>query len=204
MSDSSLEAAVGLTGIVLAGGRSKRFGSDKLSARIDGRTLLELAVAAVTTVATEILIVLTEGDDRALPAAEVPLRRIVDPERFGGPLIGLRAGLEAAREPLVLVVGGDMPALRPEVLAALIRTLLAADDSIGATVLASRGSLVPLPAALRTGMASDHVGRLVEDGERRLLSLFDRLPTRVIEEGDWRPLDPDGDTVRDVDRPSDL
>jgi molybdopterin-guanine dinucleotide biosynthesis protein A len=75
---------------------------------------------------------------------------------------------------------------------------------VGAAVLRSRGSLVPLPAALRTGTASDRVGALVADGERRLRSLFERLPTRVLEEGEWRPLDPDGETLRDVDRPSDL
>jgi molybdopterin-guanine dinucleotide biosynthesis protein A len=63
---------------------------------------------------------------------------------------------------------------------------------------------VPLPAALRTGAASDQVGRLVDDGERRLRSVFDRLPTRILEEPEWRPLDPAGATLRDVDRPEDL
>jgi molybdopterin-guanine dinucleotide biosynthesis protein A len=40
-----------VSGLVLAGGRSSRFGSDKLNAAIDGRTLLERAVDAVLYVA---------------------------------------------------------------------------------------------------------------------------------------------------------
>jgi molybdopterin-guanine dinucleotide biosynthesis protein A len=194
----------GITGIVLAGGRSSRFGSDKLVAEIDGRTLLDRAVEAVATIAAEVIVVVAPDDDRPLPRASVPVRAVVDGEPFGGPLVGLRAGLEEAREPIVVVVGGDMPSLRPSVLSALVRALLSVGDTVGAAVLRSRGSLVPLPAALRTGTASDRVGALVADGERRLRSLFERLPTRVLEEGEWRPLDPDGETLRDVDRPADL
>ncbi|HEY7970931.1 MAG TPA: molybdenum cofactor guanylyltransferase [Candidatus Limnocylindrales bacterium] len=194
-----------VTGIVLAGGRSSRFGSDKLAAEVaGGLTLLEASVLGIAPLVTEVIVVLTPGDDRRLPMAGVPVRRVADPESFEGPLVGLRAGLDAATEPIVLAVGGDMPAMRAPVLAALLRALLAADASVGAAVLATRGRLVPLPAALRTGRASDEVGRLVDDGERRLRSVFSRLPTRVLEDVEWRPLDPEGDTLRDVDRAEDL
>ncbi len=192
-----------LTGIVLAGGRSSRFGSDKLGVEIDGRTLLERSVHALAAVATDILVVCAPTDDRPLPAAAVPIRRVSDPEPFGGPLVGLRAGLDMAAEPIVVVAGGDMPAIRPAVLSLLVLALTTRETT-AAAVLGSRGGLVPLPAALRTGAASHAVGRLVDDGERRLRSVFDRLSTRVLEEGEWRPLDPAGDTLRDVDRPEDL
>jgi molybdenum cofactor guanylyltransferase len=193
-----------ITGIVLAGGRSSRFGSDKLDARVDGRTLLELAVAGVAAVVSDVIVVRAPGDDRPMPSARVPVRGVKDPEPYGGPLVGLRAGLETATESIVLVVGGDMPSMRAPVLASLVRALLAAGDGTGAAVLAARGRVVPLPIALRTGAASDVVGRLVDDGERRLRSLFDHLPTRVLVDGEWRPLDPEGETLRDVDRPEDL
>ncbi len=193
-----------VTGIVLAGGRSRRFGSNKLDAVIDGRTLLELAVGGVAAVVSDVIVVGVANDDQALPAAPVPVRRVADHEPFEGPLVGLRTGLETATEPVVLVVGGDMPSMRAPVLVALVRALLASDTGTGAAVLSARGRLVPLPAALRTGAASDVVGRLVDDGERRLRSVFDRLPTRILEEEEWRPLDPAGDTLRDVDRPEDL
>jgi hypothetical protein len=58
--------------------------------------------------------------------------------------------------------------------------------------------------ALRTGAATAFAGRLVADGERSLRGLFERLPTRLIDEAAWRPLDPEGATLRDVDVPGDL
>jgi len=194
----------GVTGIVLAGGRSSRFGSDKLRAEIGGKSLLERAVEAVAEGTSEVIVVCAPDDDRPLPLARAPVRRVVDPAAYGGPLVGLRAGLEAAAEPIVIVVGGDMPSVRPSVLVALVRALLAAPDQVNAAVLESRGGLVPLPAALRTGAATDRVRRLVDDGERRLRSVFEQFPTRILDEVEWRPLDPDGATLLDVDRPADL
>jgi molybdenum cofactor guanylyltransferase len=192
-----------VSGLVLAGGRSSRFGSDKLNAAIDGRTLLERAVDAVAAVAAEVIVVCAPDDDRRLPSARVPVRRASDPEAFGGPLVGLLAGLEAAAEPIVIVVGGDMPTVRPAVLEALIGSL-ATSPHAAAAVLGAGGRVVPLPAALRTGSATDVARRLVADGERRLRNVFTRLPTRVLDDEEWRPLDPDAATLRDVDTPADL
>jgi len=196
-------ALYAVSGIILAGGRSRRFGSDKLAVRIGDGTLLDRSVAAVAQIATDIVVVVAPGDHRVPASVDRPLRIVADPVAHGGPLVGLLTGLEAVDQPLAIVVGGDMPELRADVLGLLVRTL-AAEPTIDGVVLRSRGALVPLPAAVRTGAATDITRRLVGDGERRLRSLFERLPTRVLEEGAWRPLDPDGDTLRDIDRPADL
>jgi molybdopterin-guanine dinucleotide biosynthesis protein A len=192
-----------VSGIVLAGGRSRRFGSDKLAARVGAGTLLDRSVAALASVASEIVVVVAPRDDRTLAPIARSLRLVKDPETHGGPLVGLLAGLEAVEQPLAIVVGGDMPTMRPDVLGLLVRTLIV-EPTFGGVVLRSRGAIVPLPAAVRTGAATDVARRLVGDGERRLRSLFERLPTRILEEGEWRPLDPEGDTLRDVDRPADV
>jgi molybdopterin-guanine dinucleotide biosynthesis protein A len=147
--------------------------------------------------------VVAPRDHRAPAEVGRPIRLVTDPVAHGGPLVGLLSGLEAVEQPLAVVVGGDMPTLRPEVLGLLVRTLIA-EPTFSGVILRSRGLPIPLPAAIRTGAATDHARRLVGDGERRLGSLFERLPTRILEEGEWRPLDPDGDTLRDVDRPGDL
>lgn len=190
--------------MILAGGRSSRFGTDKLVARLGDRTLLDLSIAGVAAIASEIVVVVAPGDERTPDPIDRPLRLVRDPERYGGPLVGLLAGLEAVEQPLVVVAGGDMPTLSPAVLEAMVRALVASGTGWGAVVLASRGDRVPLPAVLRTGAATAIARQLVGDGERRLRSLFERLPTRTLEEGEWRPFDPAGATLRDVDRPADL
>ncbi len=193
-----------VSGIVLAGGRSSRFGSDKLAAEFEGKPLLDRAIAGVAAVVTEVVVVLEPGRERTVAAVDRPVRFVADPERHGGPLVGLLAGLEVVDEPLVVVAGGDMPDLRADVLRLLVRSLRAADPAVGAVALRSRGALAPLPVAVRTGAATDVARRLIGDGERRLRSLFDHLPTRILDEAEWRPLDPDEATLRDVDVFADL
>jgi molybdopterin-guanine dinucleotide biosynthesis protein A len=197
----------GVSGIVLAGGASSRFGSDKLNATLDGQTLLERAVAAVAAVSSEVLVVVAPGDDRPLPGADlfpVPVRRAEDPETHGGPLVGLLAGLEAAREPIAVVVGGDMPALSGDVLRTLATSLGSADRGHDAVVLVRSGVFRPLPAAVRNGAATQAARRILGDGERSLVALMRELRTRHLPEAAWRGLDPAGATLLDVDTPEDL
>jgi molybdenum cofactor guanylyltransferase len=197
----------GVSGIVLAGGASSRFGSDKLNATIDGQTLLERAVAAVAAVSSEVVVVVAPGDDRPLPGADlvpVPVRRAEDPETHGGPLVGLVAGLEAAREPIAVVVGGDMPALSVDVLRTLSTALGPADRGHDAAVLVRSGVFRPLPAAVRNGAATQAARRILGDGERSLVALMRELRTRHLPEAAWRGLDPAGTTLLDVDTAEDL
>ena len=188
-----------VTGLVLAGGRSSRFGRDKLAERIDGRTLLDSAIDGVTPAATEILVVAAPDGAPDLPPGA---RLVHDPVAFEGPLAGVAAGLRAAHESIVLVVGGDMPTL----VGAVIDSMLAALDESGveAVVLEHQGRARPLPIALRRDPASAATDRLVAGGERRLRALIETLETTVIPEATWRALDPYGMTVRDIDTPADL
>jgi len=195
------------TGIVLAGGRSTRFGRDKLVEPVGGRPLVQHAVLAVAQATTEVLVVIGPvGDGPALPTpreAGVPVRLVHDPMPGGGPLVGLLAGLEHARESCVVVAGGDMPSLAPDVLRALLRKL-GADADAEAVALERRGRREQLPIALRTGAATHAAKRLLADGERRLGTVLDALRTHDLPEGAWRPLDPDALSLRDVDVPGDL
>lgn len=188
-----------VSAIVLAGGRSRRFGRDKLAEPLAGRPLLLHAIEAVARIATEVLVVVEPGSVRDLPGGA---RLVHDPTPHDGPLAGLLAGLLEAREPLVVLVGGDMPSLDPAVLAALVRALDASSADLA--VLEHRGRRRPLPMGLRNGAATTHAQRLLGDGERRLGAILDRLAVRVLVEGEWRPLDPDAVTLRDVDVPGDL
>jgi molybdopterin-guanine dinucleotide biosynthesis protein A len=195
------------SGIVLAGGRSTRFGRDKLVEPLGGRPLVHHAVLAVAQTTVEVLVVIGPiGDGPALPDAReagVPIRVVRDPTTDGGPLVGLLAGLERARESSVVVAGGDMPSLAPDVIRALLRSLAASADA-DAVALERRGRREPLPIVLRTGAATTVAARLLADGERSLRALLAALRTRDLAEGDWRPLDPDGTTLRDIDVPADL
>lgn len=185
--------------IVLAGGRSARFGRDKLAEPVDGRPLLHRAIDAVRPAVDDILVVVAPGASPDLPPG---VRVVQDDAAFEGPLAGTATGLRSTGADVVLIVGGDAPSMVPAVLRLLIGGL--ADPAVEAVVLAQAGGSRPLPIAVRRVRAATVAGDLVATGERRLRALPAGLTTAVITEADWRSLDPDGLTLRDVDVPADL
>ena len=98
--------AMKLLGAILAGGRSRRFGSDKAVALLHGRPLIEHALAALARQADAVIVCGREWGDWV-------------PDRPGpglGPLGGLNAALYAAAErgfDAVLSAPCDVPALPP-------------------------------------------------------------------------------------------
>lgn len=203
-----------VTAIVLAGGRARRFGRDKLSETVDGRPLIAHAVEGAARLTREVVVAIPpdalppagiDEEARGFRGTRVPVRLVHDPVPFGGPLVGVRAALEAAAEPLALVVAGDMPRLRPAVLELLVRTLGSADPLVtDAVALVYRSRRQPLPVAVRVGAATEAASRALGSGDRSLRGLLANLRVRDLAEAEWRPLDPDADTLLDVDRPHDL
>lgn len=185
--------------IVLAGGRSSRFGRDKLAEPIEGRPMLEHVVDRVRAITSDIVVV---GPAHGALKGPTGARVVSDDRAFEGPLAGLAVGLRALDPGVecVLVVGGDMPTLVPAVLERLLVSL----DRREAAVLADEAGPRPLPMAMRRSTSSAVADRLLQEGERRLRRLADALDVEVIAEETWREDDPDGQTLRDVDTPDDL
>ena len=189
----------GISVIVLAGGRSRRFGRDKLAEPVDGRPLLHHAIDAVRPIAAEIIVVAAPG---ASPALVEDVTLVNDSVAFEGPLAGLLGGLAVVRWPTVLIVGGDMPALSVAVLGSMVALLLASDAT--ALVLEHDGRGRPLPMALRREPGMATASALFAGGERRLRALLEAMSAAVLPEAAWRAIDPAGDTLRDVDTEADL
>lgn len=192
--------------IVLAGGPSSRFGANKLAADLEGRPVLEHALRSAAAVADPIVLVLGPDDPvPRLPAdlgAEVVLAR--DAVAHRGPLAGLAAGLAALPRPLdvAIVVAGDMPTLVPAVLD-LLAGVLAGGPSLGVACLEAEPAS-PLPAAVRPSIAGPAAAALLAADRRSLRGLIDAVPTAIVPAAEWRAIDPDGVTLRDVDTPDDI
>jgi molybdenum cofactor guanylyltransferase len=197
-----------VTAIVLAGGRSSRFGADKLAVEIDGRPLLAHALEAVSGIA-ELILLAGRGDPRAGSArvAGASLRTVPDAEPFAGPLAAVAGALQETRTDLAIVVGGDMPGLVPAVLSAMLGRL-ASNLGLDAVLLQdpeleSRHRQV-LPLALRIATVAAIATDAVRAGDRSLLRLVERLRSVEVPAGEWLALDPSSRTLLDVDRPGDL
>ncbi len=104
-----------LSGIVLAGGSSRRLGIDKNTLTFAGQCLLEIVIERASAVCTEVIVAC--GSRSFEPWRGPPVRFVPDAISGQGPLAGLHAALTAAREEFALVVACDMPFLSPRLLA---------------------------------------------------------------------------------------
>ncbi|WP_123533337.1 molybdenum cofactor guanylyltransferase [Halosimplex salinum] len=111
-------------GVVLAGGRSTRFGDgDKALATLDGRPLVARVVDAVAD-ATEtppVLSVATDEQAERLRDAlgDRPVETVADSPGRSGPLAGLAAAVDVVDAPWLFVCACDMPLVSPESVDAL-------------------------------------------------------------------------------------
>ena len=187
---------------MLAGGRSTRFGSDKLAAVYRGIPLLHHPVLRLADVCAEVVVVIAPGaQEAAMPVG--PNARFVRDAREGeGPLAGLLSGLEGTTTELALVVGGDMPDLSTAVLLEMLRVV--GEAPVDAVALQDGDRFRPLPSLMRVASARDSAHALLHGGERSLRSLLQALGTAVIDEPTWTALDPCRGTLHDIDEPGDL
>jgi molybdopterin-guanine dinucleotide biosynthesis protein A len=191
-----------VTGVVLAGGRSVRFGSDKLAEPYRGMPLLQHAVIRLVEVCGEVVVVLSRGQAEPSLPPGVAVRIARDATEGEGPLGGALAGLAAVRTDLALIAAGDMPDLQVPLLREMLR--VSSERPADAVALADGDRVRPLPAVVRPAPAVEHARALLAAGRGRLRDLLEALHVAAIEESAWRALDPGGRTLFDVDEPGDL
>jgi molybdopterin-guanine dinucleotide biosynthesis protein A len=103
-----------LTGVLLVGGASTRFGSPKALAVLRGETLAERAWRTLAEACDEVLAVGKTGD--ALP---LPFPLVDDGTGDRAPVFGVVAGLRAASHQIVFFLPVDCPLVTPALIGEL-------------------------------------------------------------------------------------
>lgn len=119
-----------VTGVLLVGGASSRFGSPKALARFRGETLAERGHRILAEACDEVLVVGKAGE---LP--DLPFPVVDDGTEDRAPVYGLVAGMRAATHDVVVALPVDVPLFTAEA----VRALAAAG--------AVPSPVVPLPGA---------------------------------------------------------
>jgi molybdenum cofactor guanylyltransferase len=95
-----------LTGVLLVGGASTRFGSPKALAQFDGETLADRAWRLLGDACDERIAVGKQED-----GLELPFDLLDDGSDVRAPIAGVVAGLRAAQHDVAVVIPVDMPLL---------------------------------------------------------------------------------------------
>ncbi len=185
------------TGLILAGGESRRMGRDKLPLKVGATPLLDRVYVVLSSRCEEVLVA---GGGNPVPAGA---RRIPDlrPGRQG-PLAGIEAGLRVANRRAVFVAAGDMPFLTGGLAAYLLGLL---QPGVSAAVPVTGEGSHPLCAAYDAREVLPMISAALDRGARSVRALLEGLPgVRYVEEGELRRFgDPDL-LLLNVNSPQDL
>jgi len=186
--------------VVLAAGASRRFGSPKVLAQLDGRPVLEHVLDAVAEAGmADVVVVLGEQAAAIRDAVTWRSERVeVNPRPMDGLSSSLRIGLDAASEDrtvdAVLVLLGDQPSVRPDV----IRTVLTAAETAPQPIVRVRyaDDDAPNPVLVRRAAWALAAGLSGDRGLGPLLAERTDLVAEVAAPGS----NPDVDTPEDLAR----
>ena len=186
-----------VTGILLAGGKSRRMGEDKRFLLVGGQTLFERSLSILRSLFPNVLVVIAQ--DSPPLQAEVPVLRDLVPDC--GSLGGLYTGLEHASTQHVFVVACDMPFLDPQAVQYVVE--LRADADI---VMAQRENGLQPMHALYSKRCLPVIEGMVKARHLKIQEIVSdpSLNVRLISKVELSRIDPEGRSFLNVNTPADL
>jgi molybdopterin-guanine dinucleotide biosynthesis protein A len=186
-----------VTGVLLAGGKSRRMGEDKRYLVVGEQTLLERGLGVLRSVFQEVLVVIAQDS----PPLGVDARVVRDLVPDCGSLGGLYTGLTQATAPCIFVVACDMPFLSQAVIAQFTSRRATAD-----IVMAKLAARLHPMHALYGKRCLPAVEQMIGARQLKIQEMVSHASLRVqyITEADLLTIDPSGRSFHNVNTPADL
>lgn len=188
---------IDVTGVLLAGGKSRRMGEDKRYLVVGGQTLLERGLGVLRSIFQDVLVVIAQDS----PPLDLNARVVRDLVADCGSLGGLYTGLTQATTPYIFVVACDMPFLDPAVIVQFTSRRSAAD-----VVMAKlRARLHPMHA-LYSKQCLPFVEQMIGAQQLKIQEIVSNVSLRIryVTEADLLTIDPSGHSFENVNTPADL
>jgi molybdopterin-guanine dinucleotide biosynthesis protein A len=185
-----------VTGVILAGGQSSRFGSNKALALWHGKPLIQHVTDALSSVFNDIVLSTNSPADYRF----LKIKMIRDLYHDMGPLAGIHAVLHHTGKPWIFVAGCDMPAVTPDLITCLCGYTKEEFEAVLPWLAAGPEPLCGLYH--KTALAK--IEMQLKIGKVKLKELAEKLSVRKVGETELRKV-PGGLLVfSNINRPLDL
>lgn len=187
-----------VSGVVLAGGKSKRMGMDKRHLSVHGKPLLDRVTSVLLELFPEVLLVLAEED---ISKQDERIRIVTDLIPDCAAVGGLYTGLYYSRHPRVFVVACDMPFINAAVIEFFLRKIDATDIVMAQLVT----GLQPLHG-LYSKQCLPILKEMIDTRDLRLQNIADKqgLAVHRVPEAEIKRLDPQLLSFLNLNSPADL
>jgi molybdenum cofactor guanylyltransferase len=182
-------------GAVLAGGKSLRYGRNKALEMFAGKSLIEHAVGSLSGFCDPILVVAND----LTPYLRVRATLLQDVVRDQGPLGGIYTALLFSPREWVFTKATDMPFL----VLGLAKMMVALREGVDAVVPLLGDRVEPL-LAIYSRRCLPSVAATLEQGEKKITSFYRKVRVRELPEREWRKVDPDGLSFKNINTPENL
>jgi len=185
----------GITGVILAGGQSRRMGRNKALMTLGGVRLIDRVVETMQHVCTDLLMVTNTPEVYA--DLRLPMVGDVWPDK--GSLGGIYSALYHATTPYCLVVACDMPFLQTSVLQYLVSQI----ETYDVVMPEVGGEPQPLHAIYGRACLQPIAQRL-EANRLKIVGFLPDVKVRTVTADELRLLDPDLRAFQNLNTPEDM
>jgi molybdopterin-guanine dinucleotide biosynthesis protein A len=160
------------TGVILAGGKSRRMGRDKAFLPFGKGLLIERVIEVIQQVTADVILITNTPEQ--YQCFGLPMFADIIPE--AGSLGGIYTGLVSSKTPYSLCLACDMPFVKPEFLRFLC------DMAVEADVVIPRNAedFQPL-CAVYSQACHEPIRQRIEAGRLKITGFFDQVRVRVID-----------------------
>jgi molybdenum cofactor guanylyltransferase len=184
-----------LVGVILAGGKSSRYGRNKAFVRLEGVPLIERVSTVMGAIFERLLLVTNPPEEYA----HLGIEMVGDLVRGVGPLGGIHTALKTFSGDAGFFVACDMPYLCEP----LVRRMIELLEDYDAVVPRVDGMAEPLHSFFGKG-ALPVIEEFIRAGRYQIVEILSRIKTRYVEEETLRGFDPRLRFLANVNRPEDV
>ncbi|WDN88107.1 molybdenum cofactor guanylyltransferase [Desulfosarcina sp. BuS5] len=185
------------TGVILAGGRNRRFGGrNKAFIDIGGRLVLDRLYSVFKSLFREIILVTNDP----LSYLKWDFKIVTDLFPYRSSITGIHAGLFFATNPYAFITACDVPFLEKELVGALVNSI---GTGIDAVIPQTSKGVEPLCSVYSTNCIKP-VEQQIQRQQFQIQRLYGKIRTKYIPESALREIDPDLRSFCNINTPEDF